>query len=130
MPYYQNVVTRDGIAAGAILPARILTWTASGGDNVDAASAGTDYPIGVSPEGAHDTETANAADAGDQFEFFVGGTVKIEAGAAISIGDLVSSGAAGVAATAAPSDKAIGVALTAAADAGDLIAVQIDRMTA
>lgn len=54
------------------------------------------------------------------------GTVPVEAGEAIAIGDLVASGASGVAVVAADADAAKGIARTAGA-VGQSVAVQLNR---
>ena len=52
------------------------------------------------------------------------GIVKVEAGGPITTGSVIASGAAGVAKIAAPGEVAVGVAITAATQAGEVIEVQ------
>lgn len=68
----------------------------------------------------------DAAD-GDKVAVLVGGVVKVTASAAIAVGALVVSAAAGKVATIASNtfDKLIGRALTAATDDGDVIEVRL-----
>lgn len=128
MPIAQNIVKRDGIAAGAIPPYRMIIQSAAG-DQMVVAADGSVPIAGVSPGGVHDQDTVNAADEGDQFEFYAGGMVPVEADGAISVGDLVTAGTGGKASATPPAagDHYLGFALTEATADQDVIIVQIDR---
>ncbi len=97
------------VAAGAIAAARFVTPA--------GAQAGADAnTLGVA---------RNAAASGERVAVDVLGTAVVEAGAAISAGATVKSNASGQAITWASSGAKVGLALTAATAAGQMIEVLI-----
>lgn len=104
-------------AGGAINPYRIVRFSAT--DTVVQASAATDALFGVNSD--------LVIVSGERCEVMTDGIAWVEAGAAITIGALITSDANGRAVTAAPAagvnNRVIGVALDAAAAAGDQIRV-------
>lgn len=130
MAFDQDIRKRDAIADGAIGTALILKLGTAGRDHVVVAGANA-IPIGVSPSGTHDRDTSNAADTDDQFEMYYGGLVKVNAGAAVAVGDYVKADAAGKAipvltvVSSGPQNH-LGIAINAAANADEIITVQIE----
>jgi hypothetical protein len=119
MSTYQSCRTVSRIAGSAISPYRFVVLAAGDSkyDHVAVAQAEMD---GISAEGV-------AAD-GDCFPMVVpdGGIAKVEAGAAVSVGDAIGSDNVGRAITAVSGagNFTAGKALTAATAAGDIIEVQ------
>lgn len=107
MSQYRSVLTLTMTAAGTIAANRFVT--AAG------AQAGADAnAIGVA---------LNAATAADKVPVLAIGTVSVEAGAAITAGATVKSDAQGRAVPWATSGARLGIALTAASAAGELVEV-------
>lgn len=106
----------------AINQYRIVTVDTSG-EAVEAA-AGADNVVGVTLEGV----TTAQFDSGDgqvtvPVAVLDGSKLRIEASAAISVGDVVGAAAAGEARTAVTGDGIVGIALEASAAQGDIITV-------
>ena len=81
-------------AAGAtIAPRRFVKFSAA--NTVIQGAAATDKLVAVS-------DSLGAAAAGDRCEAYVGGVVEVEYGAAVALGDLLTSDAVGRAIPAAP----------------------------
>jgi len=107
MSQYRSVLTLTMTAAGTIAANRFVT--AAG------AQAGADAnAIGVA---------LNAATAADKVPVLAIGTVSVEAGAAIDAGATVKSDAQGRAVPWATSGARLGIALTDASAAGELVEV-------
>ena len=131
MAYDQAVKKRDGIADANIGTNLILKLGSAGRDHVVQATA-NDVPAAVSPSGIHDRDSAPyAAQAGDQFEVYYGGFIKVKSGAAVPIGDYVKSDGDGKAipilttAGSVPQNH-LGIAMSAAANANEIFTVQIE----
>ena len=127
MAYDEGVLSRDAIASAAIRTNRICKQGAS--DQVTEANA-NDAPIGISPDGIHDQDSANAADAGDQFRLAYAGFKKLTAGGAITAGAYIKSDAdgKGVVISTTPGAAAqnyIGIARTAVSGTGITFTCQI-----
>lgn len=104
-------------AGAAINPARIVRFSAA--DTVIQAAAATESMFGVNS----DLSVAN----GERCEVVTDGIAFVEAGAAVTIGALITADASGRGVAAAPAagvnNRVIGVALDAASAAGDFIRV-------
>lgn len=108
------LLTRSALADAAIQPFRFVKLSSTG---VDVATAGTDKIAGVM-----NSEVAVAT--GDAAPFVTHGIAKVEASAAISIGDYVTATTAGKAITTTTAGNVVrGIALTAATADEDLIDV-------
>ena len=125
MATYQAVSTVSRVAGSAITIYRFVTF-ASGDSKYDHVATAQSVRIdGISAEGV-------AAD-GDVFPMVVpnGAIVKVEAGAATTLGGLVASDSSGRAidSTSGAGNWTAGVCLTAAAAAGEIIEIQfiVDR---
>ena len=124
MATYQAVSTVSRVAGSAITIYRFVAFSSADSkyDHVGTAQARID---GISAEGV-------AAD-GDVFPMVVpnGAIVKVEAGAAVTLGGLVGSDTSGRAidAVSTANNWTAGIALTAAAAAGEIIEIQfiVDR---
>ena len=118
-----NLYARNFKAGGAIGFARIVTHGAAD-DTVIQAAASTGNLLGVCIQ-------PGGAVSGERVDVALGGVVDIEAGAAITRGALVTADAQGRAVTAAPAAAAnartLGVAMTAAVAAGDIIPVLLSQ---
>ena len=115
----ENITRTDSYVTAADLSAKkyyIGAVDASG--NLALGSAGTDFCIGVIQDGG----TAS----GDIASVATEGIVMCVAGVAINEGDMITSGAAGKAAsTTTANNKCIGMAVSAAAADGDLFLVDM-----
>lgn len=104
-------------AGGAISPARLVRFSAA--DTVVQASAATDGLFGVNSD--------LAVVSGERCEVMTDGIAWVEAGAAVALSSLITADALGRGIAAAPAagvnNRVIGVALDAAAAAGDQIRV-------
>lgn len=124
MATYQAVSTVSRVAGSAISIYRFVAF-ASGDSKYDHVGSAQARMDGISAEGV-------AAD-GDVFPMVLpnGAIVKVEAGAAVSVGATVASDSSGRAITAVDSagNWTAGIALTAAAAAGEIIEIQfiVDR---
>lgn len=116
------MVLAKGFKAGAaIAPYRIVKFSAA--DTVIQSTAAADSHVGVVSE----VGPAN----GERTEVHVYGAVLVEAGAAVSLGALVTADSVGRGIAAAPAAGAnarhIGIALEAASAAGDVIRVLLSQ---
>lgn len=124
MATYQAVTTVSRVAGSAISIYRFVAF-ASGDSKYDHVGTAQARMDGISAEGV-------AAD-GDVFPMVVpnGSIVKVEAGAAVSVGATIGSDSSGRAITAVSTANnwTAGIALTAAAAAGEIIEIQfiVDR---
>lgn len=124
MATYQAVQTVSRVAGSAISIYRFVAF-ASGDSKYDHVGTAQARMDGISAEGV-------AAD-GDVFPMVLpnGAIVKVEAGNAVSVGATVASDSSGRAITAVDSagNWTAGIALTAAAAAGEIIEIQfiVDR---
>jgi hypothetical protein len=104
-------------AGGAVAPYRIVAFSAA--ETVIQSAAATASHVGVSSE----LDVAS----GERIEVVTHGIAYVTAGAAITLGALVTSDATGRAVAAAPAtgvnNRTIGIAMEAAAAAGDIIRV-------
>lgn len=104
-------------AGGAIAPYRLVKFSAA--ETVVQSAAAADAHVGVN------TDLAVAS--GERVEVMTHGIAYVEAGAAITIGTLLTADAQGRAVTAAPAaganNRIIGIAMEAASAAGDIIRV-------
>ncbi|NMQ05286.1 DUF2190 family protein [Candidatus Accumulibacter phosphatis] len=104
-------------AGAAISPFRQVKFSAA--ETVIQGAAATDATIGVANE--------VGAASGERQDVVLDGIAYIEAGAAVTIGTLITSDATGRAVTAAPAagtnNRIVGIALDAATAAGDVIRV-------
>ncbi|MFN8995350.1 MAG: capsid cement protein [Pseudomonadota bacterium] len=111
------ILAKAFTAAAAIAPYRIVRLASA--DTVEQAAAVANALIGVN------TDLTIAAN--ERVEVMVQGIAWVEAGAAISIGSLVTTDSVGRGVAAAPAagvnNRHIGIALDAAAAAGDQIRV-------
>lgn len=117
-----NPLLLKGLVAGAAIAAyRIVKLSAA--DTVIQSAAATDAHIGVV------TDVGPAS--GERCEVMTHGIANVEAGAAVTLGALVTSDATGRGIAAAPAVGAnarhIGVALDAASAAGDVIRVLLSQ---
>ena len=92
---------------------KFVTLAADG--QIDLHAAATDMPTGVLLN--------NPDAAGKAAEVAVGGIVKVEASAAITVGANVTTTAAGLAATAVATDSIVGIAMSTVGGAGELVEV-------
>lgn len=124
MATYQAVQTVSRVAGSAISIYRFVAF-ASGDSKYDHVGSAQARMDGISAEGV-------AAD-GDVFPMVLpnGAIVKVEAGDAVSVGATVASDSSGRAITAVSTANnwTAGIALTAAAAAGEIIEIQfiVDR---
>lgn len=104
-------------AGGAINPYRLVRFSAA--DTVVQAAAATESIFGVNSD--------LAIVSGERCEVMTDGIAWVEAGAAVTIGALITADSVGRGVTAAPAagvnNRVIGVALDAAVAAGDQIRV-------
>lgn len=104
-------------AGGAITAFRLVKFSTT--ETVVLAAAATDFLLGVANE-------AGAA-SGERQDVVLSGIAFVEAGAAFSLGALITSDASGRGIVAAPSagtnNRVVGLALEAAAAAGDVVRV-------
>lgn len=117
-----NIVLAKGFLAGAAIAAyRIVKFSAV--DTVIQGAAASDSLIGVV------SEVAPAS--GERCEVILSGVAFVEAGAAVTVGSLITSDATGRGIAAAPASgvnaRHVGVALEAAAAAGDVIRVLLSQ---
>lgn len=114
------LLLKNFIAEAAISPYRQVKMGSADG-KVTPATAATDMTIGVC------NEVGPAL--GERCDIIVVGIAWIEAGAAITRGNLVTSDATGRAVTPAPAagtnNRYVGIALESASAAGDIIPVSI-----
>lgn len=128
MSTYQGVVTVSRVAGSAITIYRFVAL-AAGDSKYDHVSSVGGRPDGVAAESV-------AADE-DVFPMALpnGAIVKVEAGAAVSVGDTVASDTTGrvIEAVSLADDWTAGIAMTAAGAAGDIIEIQfiqdLDQVT-
>lgn len=108
-------------AGGAVAPYRIVKF--SGAETVVQSAAAADAHVGVNS----DLTVAS----GERIEVMTHGIANVEAGAAITIGALVTADAQGRAVAAAPAsgvnNRVIGVAMEAASAAGDIIRILLSQ---
>lgn len=110
-----NVLLFKNFIAGGAIPACTLVKL-SAADTVAAAAAATDPIIGVSGE--------LTVIAGERVDVALAGIASVVAGASVALGAPVTADAAGRAVTASGGGKrAVGIALDAAGNAGDIIRV-------
>lgn len=119
-------VPRNIVAAADVLPRRVIELTAF--YTGDEAGALTELAVGVSSEGQRDALDSSgfAAATGDPIplqDVTIDGTVRVEAGGAIATLDWVATDASGRVVDATTGQDSIGIALEAAAAAGDVISV-------
>jgi hypothetical protein len=125
MATYQAVQTVSRVAGSAISIYRFVTFSTADSKYDHVGTAQSVRIDGISAEGV-------AAD-GDVFPMVVpnGAIVKVEAGNAVTLGALVASDSSGRAidSTSSAGNWTAGVALTAAAAAGEIIEIQfiVDR---
>lgn len=104
-------------AGGAIAPYRLVKFSAA--ETVVQSAAAADAHVGVN------TDLTVAL--GERVEVMTHGIAYVEAGAAITIGTLITADAQGRGVTAAPAaganNRVIGIAMEAASAAGDIIRV-------
>ncbi len=104
-------------AGGAISPYRLVRFSAA--DTVVQAAAATESIFGVNSD--------LTIVSGERVEVMTDGIAFVEAGAAVTIGALITADASGRGVAAAPAagvnNRVIGVALDAASAAGDVIRV-------
>lgn len=117
-----NIVLAKGFNAGAaIAPYRIVKFSAA--ETVIQSAAAADSHVGVV------SEVGPAS--GERAEVIVSGVALVEAGAAVTVGALVTADGTGRGIAAAPAAGAnarhIGVALEAASAAGDIIRVLLSQ---
>lgn len=109
------------VAEAAVLPYRVVKFGTADGQVVEAAAA-TDASIGIA-------DNLGQGTAGSRVDVAVDGIVEAEAGAAVARGVLVSVDSSGRVITATASAGAnvrvIGVAMSAAGAAGEIILVSI-----
>lgn len=109
------------VAEAAVLPYRVVKFGTADGQVVQAAAA-TDASIGIA-------DNLGQGTAGSRVDVAVDGIVEAEAGAAVARGVLVSVDSSGRVITATASAGAnvrvIGVAMSAAGAAGEIILVSI-----
>lgn len=109
------------VAEAAVLPYRVVKFGTADGQVVQAAAA-TDASIGIA-------DNLGQGTAGSRVDVAVDGIVEAEAGAAVARGVLVSVDSSGRVITASASAGAnvrvIGVAMSAAGAAGEIILVSI-----
>jgi len=121
----QQIHTFDA-GAGGVRPNRIVKQSARG--EVVEAAASTDLPLGVALD--YQKAERTAIEEGEQVDVAEDGTVRIEAGESLSIGDKIVSDVDGRAqATTTGGDEVIGVAQNATSGAGELVSVKLDRLT-
>ena len=119
MATYEGIQTLSGDAGSAVTIYRLVTFAADG--QLDLCADATEKPAGVCAE--------SQATVGKVFPYAIpnGGTVKIEAGAAITAGaELEAAGDATgrvITHTSGVGDYKVGTAMTAAGAAGDIIEV-------
>lgn len=104
-------------AGGTIAPYRLVKFSAA--ETVVQSAAVGDFHVGVN--------TDLTAASGERVEVVTHGIAYVEAGAAVTVGVLVTSDASGRGVAAAPAagtnNRIIGIAMEAAAAAGDIIRV-------
>lgn len=109
------------VAEAAVLPYRVVKFGSADGQVVQAAAA-ADASIGIA-------DNLGQGTAGSRVDVAVDGIAEAEAGAAVARGALVSVDSSGRVITAAASAganvRAIGVAMSAAGAAGEIILVSI-----
>lgn len=115
-----NPTLLKNFTAGAAITAfRMVKFSAA--ETVVPAAAATDSIIGVANE--------VAAASGERQDVVLAGIAFVEAGAAVTIGALITSDASGRGVAAAPgagvNNRIVGLALDAAAAAGDVIRVLV-----
>lgn len=108
--------------AGATINAQRIVKYGTAPAVIEGAAA-TDLLLGVS------TNTADAV-AGDFVDVVMVGETSVVAGAAVAVGALLTADADGRAVTAAATNRSVGIALTAAAAADDVITVFVSLGTA
>jgi hypothetical protein len=122
---YVESQAKFSIPAGADLSSSQYTFVKISGTSAIAVAAATDVPLGV---------VVNTPKSGQTAEVVVSGIVKLKASAAITAGAKVGTTATGTAvslASGTDTTKFIcGMALTAAAAAGDIITVLLVPATA
>lgn len=111
-----EIVQSITLEAGGDLSAdqwKFVTLAADG--QIDVHAAATDMPTGVLLN--------NPSAAGQAAEVAVEGVVKVEASAGITVGTNVTTTAAGLAVTAVSTDSIVGIAMSTAGGAGELVEV-------
>lgn len=95
----------------------LVTFGSADGE-VAAASASTDALIGVTTQiGTQDNGACDVV---------MAGVTEVKAGAAVSRGDVLTANATGYAVPSSEAtDRVVGIALTAAAEAGDIISILV-----
>lgn len=119
-----NPTQLKSYSAGAAITAfRLVKFSAA--ETVVLAAAATDFIIGVANE--------VAAASGERQDVILAGIAFVEAGAAFALGAVITSDASGRGIVAAPAagtnNRVIGVALEAAAAAGDVVRVLVSQGT-
>ncbi|MEW5885552.1 MAG: capsid cement protein [Pseudomonadota bacterium] len=105
------ILMKNFVAAAALEPSRIVVLSAA--DTAALATSATAASIGISDQ----IQVA----AGQRIDVVVAGIADVTAGAAVAHGAPLTADAQGRAVTAAAGNRVIGVALDAAAAAGDRI---------
>lgn len=114
-----STVLYNVLAEAAIRPNRPVRFSTTG--YIEAVAA-TEKIAGVS--------TGPAVVAGQSFDMVVSGVTRCARGAtAVAVGDLLTAGTGAGAVTGAAGNRCLGVALTTAANAGDLIDIIVEPGT-
>lgn len=117
-----NPLLYKAFLAGAAIAARRVVKFSAAETVIQSAAAG-DFHVGVSSD--------IAAASGENVEVMTHGIALAEAGAAITIGTLLTADASGRVITAAPAagvnNRHVGIALEAATAAGDIIRVLLSQ---
>lgn len=113
---------KDFVTSGTVNAQRIVKFNGTATTVIEGAAA-TDALLGVS---------TNEEDAvsGVSIDVVMMGETQVVAGAAVAVGALLTADADGRAVTAAATNRSVGVALTAAAAANDVITVFVSLGTA
>lgn len=123
-----SATIRDALAADIIdAPHKAVAYNSEGKLALPAADGIPAIGVILSDAAAFDNGSALVSRAGTAVDVLIKNIGLIEAGEAVAKGDLLAVSAAGCARKAAAGDFILGVAITGAAAAGELVQIQITK---
>ena len=123
-----SATIRDVVGADITdAPHKVVAYNADGKLILPAADGDPAVGVVLSDAAAYDTGTALVTKAGMEVDVLIKDIGLAEAGEAVAKGDLLTASAAGTVKKAASGNFILGVAMTTALEAGELVQVQITK---
>lgn len=123
-----SATIRDVVGADITdAPHKVVAYNADGKFALPAADGDPAVGVVLSDAAAYDTGTALVTKAGMEIDVLIKDIGLAEAGEAVAKGDLLTVSAAGTVKKAASGNFILGVAMTTALEAGELVQIQITK---